>query len=145
MPNSGKKPNSSPDPTRGSALALLAERSQIDFELEFFDGLLARVPDFAEVLRAQASNLTTKGRFKDGLRVDQRLVAIRPRDATAHYNLACRYAVLKQRDLAMKTLRRAVELGYRDFRFMVQDTDLESIQKDPRFRAMLREHGIIAG
>lgn len=140
MPNSGKKPNSSP----GSALALLAERPQIDFELEFFDGLLARVPDFPEVLRAQANNLTTKGRFKDGLRVDQRLVAIRPTDATAHYNLACRYAILKQRDLAMKTLRRAVELGYRDFRFMVQDSDLESLQKDPRFRALLREFGVIA-
>nr|WP_149111954.1 hypothetical protein [Limnoglobus roseus] len=123
-------------------MAMLAERPQVDFELEFFDALLARVPDFAEVLRAQASNFTVKGRFKDGLRVDQRLVAVRPQDATAHYNLACRYAILKQRDLAMKTLRRAVELGYRDFRFMVQDTDLESIQKDPRFRAMLREFGI---
>lgn len=136
MPNSNKRSNPS-----GSVLAMLAERPQIDFELEFFEGLLGRVPDFAEVLRAQASNLTTKGRFKDGLRVDQRLVAVRPADPTAHYNLACRYAVLKQRDLALQTLRKAMELGYRDFRFMVQDTDLDSLQKDPRFRQMLAEFG----
>ena len=60
MPNPNKRPN----PSGGSALALLAERPQIDFELELFEALLARVPDFAEVLRAQASNLTSKGRFK---------------------------------------------------------------------------------
>lgn len=127
----------------GSALTALAERPQIDFELEFFDRLLARIPDFSEVLRAQASNLTVKGRIRDGLKVDQQLVAARPHDPTAHYNLACRYAVLHQRDLALKTLRKAMELGYRDFRFMVKDIDLTSIQKDPRFRDLLREFGAI--
>jgi tetratricopeptide (TPR) repeat protein len=142
MPGPSKRPNPSPDqPEPGSVLSLLAERPQVDFELEFYDTLLRRVPDFAEVLRAQASNLTVKGRLKDGLKVDQRLVAIRPADPTAHYNLACRYALLKQRDLALQTLRRAVELGYRDFRFMIQDTDLDSVHKDPRFRALLKEFG----
>ncbi len=130
-------------PSVGSAMTALGERPQVDFELEFFDRLLARVPDFAEVLRAQASNLTVKGRIRDGLKVDQRLVESRPLDATAHYNLACRYAVLRQRDLALRTLRRAVELGYRDFRYMVRDADLSSIQKDPRFRELLREFGAI--
>ena len=92
------------------------------------------MPDFADVLRAQASNLTTKGLLKEGLKVDQKLVQLRPADPTAHYNLACRYALLKQPDLALTTLRKAVELGYRDFRYMIQDRDLDSIRKDPRFR-----------
>jgi Flp pilus assembly protein TadD len=127
----------------GSALTALAERPQVDFELEFFGRLLTRIPDYAEVLRAQASNLTVKGRIREGLKVDQQLVASRPHDPTAHYNLACRYAVLRQRDLALQTLRRAVELGYRDFRYMVRDTDLTSIQKDPRFRELLREFGAL--
>lgn len=142
MPPPKKRPNFSDQPPTGSVLALLAERPQIDFELEFFDHLLKRVPDFADVLRAQAMNLTQKGLIKDGLKVDQCLVAVRPADPTAHYNLACRYAVLKQRDLALQTLRRAVELGYRDFRYMVEDADLDSIQKDPRFAQLLKEfHG----
>ena len=122
-------------------MARLAERPQLDFELEFYDALLRKMPDFADVLRAQASNLTSKGLLKEGLKVDQKLVQIRPEDPTAHYNLACRYALLKQPDLALNTLRRAVELGYRDFRYMVQDRDLDSIRKDPRFRALLREYG----
>lgn len=142
MPGSNRRPNPSPDqPLPGTLLAQLAERPQLDFELELFEHLLVRLPDFAEVLRAQASNLTTKGLLKEGLKVDQKLVQLRPLDPTAHYNLACRYALLKQRDMALNTLRRAVELGYRDFRFMLQDQDLDSIRKDPRFKQLLREFG----
>ena len=136
MPSPGRRPAESTP-----LLARLAERPQVDFELEFFEQLLRSVPDFADVLRAQASNLTMKGRLTDGLRVDQKLVTLRPADPTAHYNLACRYALLKQRDLALHTLRRAVELGYRDFHYIAQDRDLDSIRKDPRFRQLLREFG----
>jgi tetratricopeptide (TPR) repeat protein len=142
MPGPNRRPNPSPDhPPPGTLLALLAERPQLDFEFEFYEAVLARLPDFAEVLRAQASNLTLKGLLKEGLKVDQKLVQLRPRDPTAHYNLACRYALLKQRDMALTTLRRAVELGYRDFRYMLQDQDLDSIRKDPRFKQLLREYG----
>lgn len=124
----------------GSVLALLAERTQLDFELEFFGKLLAVLPDFADVLRAQACNMTLKGRLQDGLAVDRQLVTVRPHDPTAHYNLACRYALLKQRDKAISTLRKAVELGYRDFEFMLEDQDLDSIRKDPRFRKLVKEY-----
>jgi len=137
MPNPKRRPNAEPS----AVLARLAERPQIDFELEFYERLLTKVPDFSEALRAQASNLTVKGLIKEGLKVDQRLVQLRPKDPTVHYNLACRYAQLRQADLALRTLRTAVELGYRDFRYMVQDRDLDSIRKDPRFRALLREYG----
>ena len=47
---------------------------------------------------------------------------------------------MKQLDLALKTLRQAVELGYRDFRYMKQDRDLEALRRDPRFKQLLREY-----
>jgi Flp pilus assembly protein TadD len=119
---------------------MLAERTQTDFELAFFAAVLEKLPDFADVLRAHALNLAVKGLVKEGLMADQKLVQLRPEDPDAHYSLACRYAVLKQPDLALRTLRRAVELGYRDFRTMIQDRHLESVRKDPRFRAILREY-----
>ena len=77
--------------------------------------------------------------MKEGLTVDQALVELRPDDPDVRYNLACRYALLKQPDLAVATLRAAIELGYRDFRYMIRDRDLDAIRKDPRFRALLRE------
>ena len=142
MPHPSKRPQPPADDAfpAGSVLAFLADRNQLDFELEFFGKVLAAAPEFHETLRAQASNMTVKGRLQDGLAVDKKLVALRPADPTAHYNLACRYALLKQPDLALVTLRRAIELGYRDFRYMEEDHDLDSIRKDPRFRALVREY-----
>ena len=137
MPISGARP----DPTGSTLFARLAERPQVDFELEFFRAVLDHLPDYSDVLRAQASNLTAKGLLAEGLKIDQQLVRTRPSDPTAHYNLACRYALLRQPDLALRTLRRAVELGYRDFLYMIRDRDLDSIRRDPRFRDLLREFG----
>ena len=95
-----------------------------------------------DVLRVLGNLLTLKGRYAEGLQVDKRLVGLRPGDALAHYNLACSYALLKRNELALKTLRRAVELGYRDFRYMREDSDLDSVRRDPRFRQLLREYEI---
>jgi tetratricopeptide (TPR) repeat protein len=123
-----------------SDLARWAEQSQLDFELDFFGAILARNPDYVDVLRVMGNNLTLKGRYAQGLQIDKRLVQLRPGDSLAHYNLACSYALLKRPDQALKTLRLAVELGYRDFRYMREDRDLDSIRHDPRFRQLLREY-----
>jgi Flp pilus assembly protein TadD len=93
-----------------------------------------------DILRAHGNNLTLKGRFADGLDIDKKLIQLRPNDALAHYNLACSYALLKKPDHALRTLRQAVELGYRDFRYMREDRDLETVRHDPRFRQLLREY-----
>jgi Flp pilus assembly protein TadD len=120
--------------------ARAAEQSQLDFELDFYRGILDRFPDYIDVLRVQGNNLTLKGRYAEGLQIDKRLIKLRPDDALAHYNLACSYALLKRIDQAIVTLRKAVELGYRDFRYLRQDRDLDAIRHDPRFRQLLREY-----
>ena len=122
------------------SLVELADQSQLDFELEFFGQILERHSDYVDVLRVMANNLTLKGRTQDGLEIDRRLVRLRPRDALAHYNLACSYALIRRTDAALQALRRAVELGYRDFRYMRQDRDLDSIRNDPRYRQILQEY-----
>jgi tetratricopeptide (TPR) repeat protein len=122
------------------SLAQLAEQTQLDFELDFFGGILHRHDGYVDILRAHGNNLTLKGRYADGLDVDKKLIHLRPSDALAHYNLACSYALLKKPDQALKTLRKAVELGYRDFRYMREDRDLETVRHDPRFRQLLREY-----
>jgi len=123
----------------GKALVRANDQSQLDFEIEFFGRILDQHADFVDVLRVQGNNLTLKGRYAEGLQIDKRLIKLRPADPLAHYNLACSYALLKRPDNAIKTLRRAVELGYRDFRYMREDHDLDSIRHDQRFRQLLRE------
>jgi tetratricopeptide (TPR) repeat protein len=140
MAKQGKQSNEGSEPvSTGSSPPRPTDQSQLDFELEFFSGILVRRPDYIDVLRVMGNNLTLKGRFAQGLQIDKRLVQLRPNDALAHYNLACSYALLKRPDQALKSLRRAVELGYRDFRYMREDHDLDSIRHDPRFRQLMRE------
>ena len=134
------KPSQSPSTGAGSMPARSPEQNQLDFEIDFYGKILERHPDYVDVLRVLGNNLTLKGRFADGLHIDKRLCQLRPSDPLAHYNLACSYCLLKKADLALRTLRQAVELGYRDFRYMREDRDLDAIRSDPRFRQLLREY-----
>ena len=141
MAQQGKHFNEGPESSiTGQPSTRVPDQHQLDFELDFFEGVLSRCPDYVDVLRIMGNLLTLKGRFADGLQIDKRLVQVRPNDALAHYNLACSYALLKRPEQSLKTLRRAVELGYRDFRYMREDHDLDSIRHDPRFRQLLREY-----
>jgi tetratricopeptide (TPR) repeat protein len=141
MAQQGKYSNEGSEPTSTSSpLARLAEQSQLDFEIDFFSGVLEHKPDYVDVLRIMGNNLTLKGRYIQGLVIDKRLVQLRPKDPLAHYNLACSYALLRRTDQALRTLRKAIELGYRDFRYLREDHDLDSIRHDPRFRQLLREY-----
>jgi len=134
------KHNEEPGPaTTGSMASRGADQSQIDFELDFFLGVLERKPDYIDVLRHLSKLLTIKGRYNEGLQIDRKLVQLCAGDPLAHYNLACRYARLKKPDQCLKMLRRAIELGYRDFRYMREDRDLDSIRHDPRFRQLIKE------
>jgi len=91
------------------------------------------------VLMVLGNLLTLKGKYAEGLAIDKRLVRLRPADALAHYNLACSYSLLKRIEMSLKTLRLAIQLGYSDFRYMKEDTDLESIRHDPRFRQLIKD------
>ncbi len=141
MSSQGKHSKSEPATTSAGAVPKRKadQQSQLDFELDFFEGILQRNPDFVDALRVHGNNLTLKGCFAEGLRVDRRIVELRPHDALAHYNLACSYSLLKKVDHALRALRKAVELGYCDFRYMREDRDLDAIRSDPRFRQLLRE------
>lgn len=123
-----------------SSLNDVTEQSQLDFEIDFYAGIVARRPDYIDVLRVHGNNLTIKGRHREGLEIDHQLISLRPNDPLAHYNIACSFALLKKPDLSIKSLRRAVELGYRDFRYMREDRDLEGVRQDPRFRQLMREY-----
>lgn len=130
----------SPSTSTSGALLRASEQSQLDFEIDFFSRILEGHPNYVDVLRVQGNNLTLKGRYAEGLQIDKRLLKLRPHDPLVHYNLACSFALVNRTDQAIKTLRNAIEKGYRDFRYMREDRDLDSIRNDPRFRQLLREY-----
>jgi len=115
-------------------------KQDLDFEINFFENLLGKRPDFTEALAALGDAYTKKGRFQDGLRIDQKLARLRPEDAVVVYNLACDHSLLHDTELCLQALERAVKLGYDDFVFMDKDPDLEFIRNDPRYRVWASQY-----
>ena len=110
-----------------------------EFEIGFFESILARDARYTEVVEILGSLYTKQGRIADGLKMDRRLVKLQPANATAHYNLACSLALSKRKTDALRSLRQAVQLGYRDFDWMQQDPDLEALKTHPEFLTLLEQ------
>lgn len=115
----------------------MTRQSDHEFEIGFFESVLKRDPAYTEVIEILGGLYTKHGRIADGLRMDRRLVRLLPDNATAHYNLACSLALVKRKADALRALRQAVALGYRDFDWMQQDPDLEGLKNHPAFQALL--------
>ena len=105
--------------------------------IDLCEHALARFPHYLDALKALGEAYTNAKRYVEALRVDKRLAALLPDDATVHYNLACSYALLGLVDQAFEALERAIALGYDDFEHLVNDKDLANLRDDPRFEALL--------
>lgn len=111
----------------------------VEFEVSFFESILRRSPRYTRVIEILGGLYTDQGRIADGLRMDRRLVRLQPSNPTAHYNLACSLALSRRRTDALRVLRRAVQLGYRDVEWMLQDPDLEELKAHKGFQALISE------
>jgi len=115
-------------PKRTIKLSRQQERD-LDIEIGFIEGVVRRAPGFIEALQILGDDYTRRGRFADGLKLDEQLARLRPDDALVHYNLACSYSLTGQFAAAAGVLHRALDLGYRDFKWLAKDPDLSSFRK----------------
>ncbi len=121
----------------GFRLASLRKRSQLDFEIEFFERILTRDPNYVEVLMNLGDLFSRKGCHRRALQVDLRLVQLQPKNEMAFYNLACSHALLQQKSQALEALRQAVMLGYADLDYMLNDPDLQSLHGHADFQCIV--------
>lgn len=118
-------------------MSALVDRSQADFEIEFFERVLHRAGDYVEVLAALAERLCEKGWYHRAVVIDERLALLRPRDPQMQYNRACTLARVGRADEALAALRSAVKNGFDDARFLLADDDLASLRERPEFRRLV--------
>ena len=112
-------------------------KEDIEFEISFYNGLIAKKPDFAEALIALGELYTAAGMYQEGLAVDERLAQIRPDDPIVLYNLGCSYSLLGHIDKAYRSVKKAINCGYCDFKHLQQDDDLSNLREDRRFQQYL--------
>jgi len=110
------------------------------FEIEFYQKLVEEKPDYVDALIPLAHAYTKIGQHKKGLEIDQRLAELKPEDPIIFYNLACSYSLSGQCENAIKALGRAIELGYNDAKYMLDDPDLDNIKERLDFKNLLKKH-----
>ena len=110
-----------------------SEQRDLDTRIEFMEGLIRRDPDYVDALQLLGDHYTQRGRFTEGLKVDERLARLEPDNAIVFYNLACSYSLTEQFDRATLALGKALDLGYRDFAWLARDPDLKKFRQQPAY------------
>ena len=117
------------------------EKRDLDIEIGFLEGLVKRDPGYVDALQILGDDYTKRGKFTLGLKIDQRLAVLRPRDSLVYYNLACSYCLTGKMDEAAEALEQALDYGYRDFKWLAEDPDLLELRDHEaysRVRAKVR-------
>ncbi len=110
-----------------------SEQRDLDTRIGFIEGLVRRDPDYVDALQLLGDHYTQRGRYTEGLNVDERLARLDPENALVFYNLACSYSLTDQFDRAAFALEKALSLGYRDFAWLAKDPDLKKFRQQPAY------------
>ena len=110
------------------------ESKDLDVKIQFMEGIVRRDPEYIEALQLLGDHYTQRGKYEQGLQVDERLSRLEPRNPLVFYNLACSYSLIGEVDQAASALDKALALGYRDFKWLAKDPDLKTLRKHPLFR-----------
>lgn len=106
----------------------------LDVKIEFMEGIVRRDPAYVDALQLLGDHYTQRGRFGDGLKVDERLARLEPKNPLVFYNLACSYSLTDCFDRAALALEKALNLGYCDFEWLSKDPDLKKFRQQPEYR-----------
>jgi len=110
-----------------------AQQRELDTKIEFIEGLVRRDPNYVDALQILGDHYTQRGRINEGLKVDERLARLEPGNPLVFYNLACSYSLAGEMDQAVNALEKALQLGYRDFDWLVKDPDLKPLRGHAAF------------
>ncbi len=112
------------------------ELRELDVKISFLEGLVRRDEQYIEALQILGDHYTQRGRFEDGLKVDQRLSQLQPQSPIVFYNLACSHSLTGELNQAASALEKALALGYRDFTWLAKDPDLHPLRQHPLYRTI---------
>lgn len=113
------------------------KQRDLDLEIGFLEGLVRRDPQWSDALKLLGDDYTSRGRIRDGLRVDEQLTQLCPDDAYVFYNLACSYSLADKLDDAFVALDRAFQLGYDDVKWLAKDPDMAKLRRHPAFKEFI--------
>ncbi|MCP5021956.1 MAG: hypothetical protein GY930_09260 [bacterium] len=151
---SPKSPHNQPGPGRsgetppcrqGSDFAIppvLAKQLAVtgrEFLTDLLGAEVERRPSNQPALTTLSQCLAKLDRRLEGLQVDEKLAQLNPLSPIVQYNLACSQALNQDAPAALKSIGKAIDLGFTDANFMASDPDLESLHPLNSFRQLVQK------
>jgi len=90
-------------------------------------------------LYQKAIELLQSGKYKEAIEAYEKILKVRPNDATALYNTACAYSLMGDKENAVKSLEKAVDAGFTDLAHIKDDTDLDNIRKEDGYKKIIEK------
>lgn len=131
-------------PIENSMGALGKTEALKNMRLRFMQALEAHLRPVPEDARARvllANLYASTDRTEDAMREANLAMALRPKEATVLYNLACTFCAMKRKDEAMDALKKAWAAGFRESDWARRDPDLTLLHGDPEFERLYPEAG----
>jgi len=109
------------------------------FHKNFYERVLKKKKDYYEVLLILSIIYSELGQYEKAMEVDKKIIEISPYDPIAYYNLACDYSILGDVEKSAKWLKYAINIGYKNFKYMEKDPDLKNLRKTSLYRKILKK------
>jgi len=98
-------------------------------------------PLYAEGYNGVGVTYYARNDFKEALRWYKKALVADPGLGDAYYNMACVYALQKEKALSLRYLRTALRNGFTSREQMREDSDLSTLRGDPQFESLTGEQG----
>lgn len=86
---------------------------------------------------SRAYQLHQKDRYAEAIDSFKHAVDLGYRKSTAMYNIACGYSLLNDKENALVWLQRALDSGFDSAELLADDSDLDPLRSDDRFRKLI--------
>jgi tetratricopeptide (TPR) repeat protein len=116
--------------------------------LQYYEQAISRYPHppagdaygaYASAIRNSCDAYIQLGQTEQALELCSRILELEPDNAVNHYNMAGIHATLGRTDEAIASLRRDLELGDTDWRYLEADRWFDDLREDPRYRQIVQE------
>ena len=121
---------------QGSALFRMGKEVEA---LEYFNRLISIYPEGLQALWVTCIKASIEGNIDLGLEAARQFEEANILDAEAWYHFAGNYGLLGDRDGCVRALQRAVDGGFFNYPFMLQDFFLNNMRDDAEFQKVLEE------
>ncbi len=115
------------------------QKTDDEFTIWFLEGVLDKYPTYVECLMYLGNAYTATGMYEKGLDADLRLAKLRPKDPLVYYNLACSFSLMGRFDESLVSLEKAVDLGYDDLMYLINDGDLDSLRDEEGYKVLINK------